>query len=242
CLLRHSDRAAEEGGEGAQARGGEEGDVVGAVGGADVARAESGHGGAQLVGGEDPAEDDGGVRAEVVAADGEGGRDGGHPVEAVEDDEDPDAGFGGGGEQRGQGHEGQAAPEVVDHEQDAGIDPVGEPAGQDGAGDVEQADGGQQARGDGGRHAVVVRGGDEMGADQAVGAHAADGEATREQPEGGDAGAAEQAGGSGGEAAVGQRVGFGVGGAAVGAGVAGTVPDEDEHQGEIGRASCRERE
>src|SRR4028119_1864717 len=49
--------------------------------------AERGECRAGLGGGEDPAEDDGRAGAEVLAAQRQRGRHGGHPVQAVEDDE-----------------------------------------------------------------------------------------------------------------------------------------------------------
>ena len=58
--------------------------------------------------------------------------------------------------------------------------------------DVEDPDDGQQARRGGFRHAVVVGGGNEVGADQPVGGGAADGEPGHERPERADlAGALE---------------------------------------------------
>ncbi|MBE1607907.1 MFS family permease [Actinopolymorpha pittospori] len=59
-------------------------------------------GGAELVGGEDPAEDDRPGRSEVRTAQGDGRRHRGHPVQAVEHDEDQQARVRGGVQQRGQ--------------------------------------------------------------------------------------------------------------------------------------------
>ena len=78
----------------------------------------------------------------------------------------------------------QAAQEVVAEEQVARVDPVGQPARGDRADDVEDADQREQpGRGRLG-HAVVVRGRDEVGADQAVGRPAADPERQEQRPEG----------------------------------------------------------
>ena len=139
---------------------------------------------ADLVRGEDPAEDDDPVRAEHLPAERGGRRHGGHPVQAVDDDEDEHAGLHRVGEQPGQHQQPDAPEEVVDRQQDPRVDLVGQRAGDDGADDVEDADQGEQPGGGGLGHAVVVGGGDEVGADQPVGRRAADGEAAGQGPEG----------------------------------------------------------
>ena len=82
-----------------------------------------------------------------------------------------------------QHQQGQAAQRVVDAEQHPGVEPVGEPAGEDRADDVEDPDQREQVGRCRRRHAVVVRGRDEVRADQPVGGRAADREAAGEQPE-----------------------------------------------------------
>ena len=114
---------------------------------------------AHHVRGEHPAEDHAGVgEPEVAAAQGNRGRHGRDPVQAVEHDEHPHAGLDAGGEHGIQREQRDAAAAVVGDEQPAGVDPVGEPARGDGAGDVEDADHGEQAGGGRARHPVVVGG------------------------------------------------------------------------------------
>ena len=79
--------------------------------------------------------------------------------------------------QRRQRHQADAAQDVVADEQQPRVDLVGEPARRDRADDVEDADHREQRRGRRGGHAVVVRGRDEVGGDEAVGGHPADREA-----------------------------------------------------------------
>src|ERR671917_165735 len=76
---------------------------------------------------------------------------------------------------------GARAPKCSRHS--ARVGAVGEPAGEDRAGDVEDADDGEQPGGGGDRHAVVVRGRDEVRLHQPVGRHAADEKTTGQQPE-----------------------------------------------------------
>ena len=153
-----------------------------------VSRTMPGHGrrdrGADLVGGEDPAEDDGPVQPEHLAAQGDGRRHGGHPVQAVDDDEHQHAGLHRGRQQPGQHQQTDAPEEVVAGQQDPRVDLVGERAGHDGAHDVEDADQGQQAGGRGHGHAVIVSRGHEVGADQSVGGRPADRESAGQRPEG----------------------------------------------------------
>ena len=85
-----------------------------------------------------------------------------------------------------------AAQRVVDRQQPARVEAVGEPAGGDRADDVEDADDREQRGGRRDRHAVVVGGGHEVGPDQAVGGGAADREGAGEQPERAGAGAPRQ--------------------------------------------------
>src|SRR5207253_416648 len=106
--------------------------------------AEGGGGGAELVGGEDPAEEQADVpAAEQVGGEADGRWHGGDPVQAVEDDEEAEAekaGAVGVGEEQ----EGEAAQAVVPGEEPAAVEAVGEPAGDEGADDVEEADQGEE--------------------------------------------------------------------------------------------------
>jgi hypothetical protein len=68
-----------------------------------------------------------------------------------------------------------ATPGVVDNEQQPRVDAVGQPAGEHRPGHVQNADGREQARSDGGRHAMVVGRGNEVHSDQPVSGHPADG-------------------------------------------------------------------
>ena len=148
----------------------------------DVTGADRRERGADLVRREHPAEDDGARLTEDLDAECRGGRHCRHPVQAVDDDERQDAGVHGVGQQRRQHQQPDAAERVVERQQDPRIDPVGERPGRDGADDVEDPDQGQQAGRRRGRHAVVVRGRHEMGADQPVRAGPADREADRPAP------------------------------------------------------------
>ena len=117
------------------------------------------------------------------AAQGNRGRHGRDPVQAVEDDEHPHAGLDAGREHGIQRQQREAAAAVVGDEQPARVDPVGEPARGDRADDVEDADDGEQAGGGRRRHPVVVGGGHEVGLDDAVGRPAAHPEGEHERPE-----------------------------------------------------------
>ena len=86
-------------------------------------------------------------------------------------------------EQPGHDEQRQPAQEVVAEQQVAAVDAVGQPAARDRADDVEDADQREQAGARGRRHAVVVGGGDEVGADQPVGRPAADPERDEQDPE-----------------------------------------------------------
>ena len=110
-------------------------------------------------------------------------RDRGDPVEPVEHDERDHAGLDVRPEQRRQREQRQPAQHVVGEQQVARVDAVGEPAGRDGAGHVEDPDEGEQARGHRLRHAVVVRGRDEVRLDQAHRGGAADQHSAGEVPE-----------------------------------------------------------
>ncbi len=96
---------------------------------------------------------------------------------------DDHAGVGGVAEQLGQDQQRRAPQGVVDAQQHPRVDAVAQPAGEDRPGDVEDADDGQERGRDRFGHAVVVGGRDEVGADQAVGGRAADGEAAGQVPE-----------------------------------------------------------
>ena len=135
--------------------------------------------------GEHPAEDNGrALDPEHGPAQRHGGRNGGHPVEPIEDNEQHQRCIHVIAEQAGGGQQGHASQAVVGEQQDPRIDPVAQPARADRADDVEDADQRQQRRGRGGRHAVIVRGGHEVGLDQAVGRPAADEEGAEQHPEG----------------------------------------------------------
>ncbi len=96
-----ADHQGHQGRRRAQGAGGDPDDVVGAEAVAGHAAQKGDEGGTDLVGGEDPAEDDGAVLAVLLAAQGEGGRDGGDPVETVEDDEEDHRGVDAGREEEG---------------------------------------------------------------------------------------------------------------------------------------------
>ena len=148
------------------------------------ARAPGGERGADLVGGEHPAEHDAGaLAAERLAAERDGGRHGRHPVEAVEDDEH-DQRRAPASEQRGvQDEQRQAAQAVVPEQQPARVEAVGQPARGGRADDVEDADRGEQpgagrpstCRGRGRPRSSACRSGRWC--------RAADEEGAREQPE-----------------------------------------------------------
>ena len=163
--------------------GRDEGRLVVAEPGAGGAGAPGGDGGAELVGAEDPAEDDADVLAsERLGRDRDRRRHGRDPVEPVEDDEGDQA------EVRRADHERedeqrQAAQAVVPEEQPARVVAIGEPARAEGADEVEDADHGEQAGGRHLGHAVIHRGRDQVRPDQPVRRRAADEEAPREQPE-----------------------------------------------------------
>ncbi len=146
-------------------------------------RAECCRGRAELVRGEHPTEHDGALIAEQAAAQRHRGRHGGHPVEPVDDDEQHHAGVHFVAEQPGQQQQPDAAERVERQQQNARIDPVGEPARGDRADDVEHPDHHQQPGRGGGGQAVVVGGRHEVNADQAVGGGAADGERAGQGPE-----------------------------------------------------------
>src|SRR4030095_7021130 len=112
-----------------------------------------------------------------------GGGDRGDPVEAVDDHEQDHAGVHLVRQQPRQQQETHAAEAVVGDQELARVGLVGQPSGGDGAGDVEHAHDGQEARRGGGGHAVIVGGGDEVDADQPVGGRSADGERDRQRPE-----------------------------------------------------------
>ena len=91
------------------------------------------------------------------------------------------------GEEIGQHDQRESTQRVVEAQQHAGIDPIGQEPGEDRTDDVEHADERKQARGRGLRQAVIVGGRNEMRTDQAVRARAADGESADEEPERGRA-------------------------------------------------------
>ena len=168
----------------AQATGHHPGQRVVAELGSGRAGSHRGHGRADLVRGEHPAEDHRRVLRPVdLAAQRDRGRHGGDPVQPVEDDKDEQAGMCGGGHEARQHQQGHTAQRVVPAEQQSAVDPVGEPARRDRADDVEDTDEREQAGRRGLRHAIVVGSRDGVRADQTVGRRAADGERPGQQPE-----------------------------------------------------------
>ena len=108
-------------------------------------------------------------------------RDGGDPVETVEHGEDRQPGVV--GQHVGQKEERQAAEAVVREQEPAAVESVGEPARGGGADEVEDPHRRQHARRLHLEDAVVHARGDEVGADEAVGAGAAHEERPGEEPE-----------------------------------------------------------
>ena len=141
-------------------------------------------GGTDLVGSENPAEDDRAVLTEQLAAQGDRRRHRGNPVEPVDDDKDDDRRLHRRRQQERQNEQSESAEGVVRGEQDARVEPVGQPAGRDGSDDVEDPDQGEQAGRNRLQHAVVVGARNEVGSDQTVGGCTADGESGDERPEG----------------------------------------------------------
>ena len=145
--------------------------------------AEEGSGSrAELVAGDDPAEHQRPAAvAERLVAEPERRRHRGEPVEPVENGKDRQAG----GREAGIGkiHQRQAANAVIDAEQLARVEAVGQPAGKGGADQVEHAHHGEQPGGLhlGNAHVAAKR--DQMRADKAVGGEAADEEGGEQQPE-----------------------------------------------------------
>ena len=139
-------------------------------------------GAAELVTARDPAVHHRGLlAAEALADQLHGRRDGGDPVEAVEDREQRQRVEG--VERERQEQERQPAQPVIDAEQDAAVDAVAEIARAGGADEVEDRHRGEQARRHDFRDAVVDAGRNEVRADQPVGRGAADEERAGEQIE-----------------------------------------------------------
>ncbi|CAG9187835.1 hypothetical protein BVI2075_100029 [Burkholderia vietnamiensis] len=145
--------------------------------------AERREGRAELVAGDDPAEHDGRRRlAEHVGGEPHGRRHGRDPVEPVEhreqrQPEEVDA------ERMRQIDQRQPAQPVVPEQQHAIVVTVGQPSRQRRAEQVEHAHRGQQRRALHFGHPVVAAHRDQVRADVAVGARAADEEAEEQQPE-----------------------------------------------------------
>ena len=99
----------------------------------DDTRGEGCAGGPDLMGGEDPPEDDGAVVPEDLPTQRGRRRDRRHPVEPVDDDEEDHARVHGVREQPGQEQQADSAEVVVRDAEDARIELVGQPAGEHGA-------------------------------------------------------------------------------------------------------------
>ena len=166
----------------AERAGDEERRQIGVEQRARQAGAERRAGGADLVAGKNPAEHHAGLfPAEAIGGEFHRRRHGGDPVEAVEHREQRQAVEREVGER--QIEQRQPAQAVIPEQQPAIVEAVGQPAGTDGADEIEDAHHRQHAgRGDR-RQPVIVAQRDEMGLDQAVGAAAADEERAEQHPE-----------------------------------------------------------
>ena len=171
-----------EGGDNAEDAGALEGKCVRADLGANDAGDERGEPCAELMGCEDPAEDKRGPRrAEGVGGELHGWGHGGDPIEAIKNGEEQERG---GLEARGgQVEERKTAQAVIDHQEDARVEAVGEPAGGDRADEVEAAHDGERSGGRGGGDQIVTTHRDEVHLHEAVGGGAANEEGAGEDPE-----------------------------------------------------------
>ncbi len=132
--------------------------------------------------GKNPAEHHAGLfPAEAIGGELHRRRHGRDPVEAVEHREQRQAVEREIGER--QIEQRQPAQAVIPEQQPAIVEAVGQPAGADGADEIEDAHHRQHARRGDGRQPVIVAQRDEMGLDQAVGAAAADEERAEQHPE-----------------------------------------------------------
>lgn len=179
-----ADGRADQGGDRAETRGGEPRDRVLAGVVAHDTGEDRGDAGADLMRREHPAEHERTLVAEDLTAKRDGRRYGRDPVEPVDDDEHDDARLHLRREQARQEEQAHPAQRVIRGQEDAWIHAVGEPAGEHGADDVEDAHDREKAGRGGRRHAMVVGARDEMRADQSVGRRSADREADRQRPEG----------------------------------------------------------
>ena len=177
------DRERQDRGDDAHGRPAPPGVGVLAEGVTDGSGGEGSGGGPDLMGGEDPAEDDGAVVAEDLPAQRCCRRDRRDPVEAVDDDEEDHARMDRVREQPRQEQQADSPERVVRDEEDPGIELIGQPAGEHGADDVEDPDDREQT----GRrrcwHPMVVGRGDEVDADEAVRRRSADRERDGQSPE-----------------------------------------------------------
>ena len=166
----------------AERTGDEEGREIRRIFRANQTSAERRTGGTNLVAGKHPPEHHAGLlRAEAVGRQFHGRRYGGDPIETVEHSEQRKAVEREIGE--GQVEQRKAAQPVIPEQQPAIVEAVGQPAGADGAEEVENAHHREHARRGHRRQAIVVAQRDEMGLNQSIGAATADEERAEQYPE-----------------------------------------------------------